>query len=327
MKETKIASLASYLPERIVPNAYFEDLYKIKRGTIVKKTGLQSRRHGEADEHPTSMGVIAARRAFASAGIEADCIDLIISAGTSRDQSIPTDAMIYAHELGVPDVQCTHIEAVCLSFLNALEIASFYIDSGKKEAVLVISSEKTSKAINYDDPSSSILLGDGAAAAVLIPGDGESRILASSFKTEALGKNIDVAHLMAGGLKNHPFDDHFKDEMTKFWVDGPLELKLALKHIPGFLKSLLVQAACGIEAFDHIIPHQVVPKMIRSILGRIGLPPDQLRIQTGYGNMAAASIPVVMAGLIESGRIMRGQRILLFGGAAGFTLGGIALVY
>ena len=327
MPETKIASLASYVPETVVENAYFETRYKLKPGTILKKTGLRSRRYAQPDEYPTSMGLLAARKAINNAELDAEAIDLLISAGTSRDQSIPPDAMIYAHKLGIPDVQCIHVEAVCLSFLNAMEIADFYISSGKKQAVLLISAEKTSKVINYDDPSSSILLGDGAAAVVLCPGEGNSKILASSFKTEALGKNIEVAHLKAGGLKNHPFDDHFRDEMTKFTVNGPLEFKLAVKYIPDFLKSLLEDAGHGIEAFDHVIPHQVVPKMIKSILGRIGLPSDQLRINSEYGNMAAASIPVVMAGLIESGRMVRGQKILLFGGAAGFSLGGVALVY
>jgi len=172
-----------------------------------------------------------------------------------------------------------------------------------------------------------MLLGDGAAAAIVVPSSGESRILATALMTEAEGKNIDVATLRGGGLKLLPSDPEFTQKDATFHVDGPLELKLALRHLPAFVERLLDRAGIGVGEFDHIIPHQVVPRMIGSIMDRLGITTDRLRLNTRYGNMGAASIPVVMADLLQQGLLKRGDKVLLIGGAAGFSLGGAVLVY
>ena len=273
------------------------------------------------------MGEKAARSALQSAKVKIEEIDMVISAGTSRDQSIPTDAMVYAHLLGMKDVQCLHMEVVCLSFLNAVEAADMYLQRGSHRCILIIASEMSSRVIDHEDRTSAILLGDGAAAAVLERGDDSSKVEASRFRTEARGKNISVATLMAGGLKLMPWDEGFELRNAKFHVNGPLELKLAVKHMPEFFRKLLDAAGCDISEIDHIIPHQVPPRMIGSILRAVGIGSERVHVRSDYGNQAAAAIPVIMSGLIDEGIIRRGQRLLLIGGAAGFSLGGVVLVY
>ncbi|MBT3276043.1 MAG: ketoacyl-ACP synthase III, partial [Spirochaetales bacterium] len=314
-----------FVPDTVVENSYFESLFNLPPGDISRKTGLESRHHADSGTAPTDIGIIAARGALEAAAITPAEIDMIISAGTSRDQSIPPDSMLYANKLSIPSVQCVHIEAVCLSFLNAMEIANLYIQDGRKQKILIISSEITSRVIDNEDPSSSFLLGDGAAAAIVTPSEDNSRIVASHFRTEALGENIGVASVEGGGIRNLPTDSHYHDKMTTFHVKGPLELKLAIKFIPAFLGELLAKADCTLDDIDHVIPHQVVPKMITSILSHLGIASDKLLINTKHGNMAAASIPVLFADAVANGIIKRGERVMLFGGAAGFSLGGIIL--
>lgn len=325
--ETRIASIRSYVPENEVPNEAFERRYGLPLGHILETTGLVARRHGTREDYPTAMGLRAAANALEAAGLRASDLDMIISAGTSRDQSIPPDAMVYANRLGTQAVQCLHIETVCLSFISALEVSDAYIRTGHKRAILVISSEQTSRTIDYNDESSSFLLGDGAAAAILVPSEGESRIELTSVRTFADGPNIDVASLRAGGLKLMPGDPEFRETDAKFHVNGPLELKLALKHMPAFLREFLKEASRTIDDYAHIIPHQVIPKMVERILAKIGTTPETLRLMPALGNMAAASMPVVLARLAEDGQLSRGQRILLIGGAAGFSLGAASIVY
>lgn len=315
------------MPERIVENSVFEDKLGLSPGEIAQRTGLLARRHADPGTAPTDLGLTAAEKAISESGLAPGDIDMIISAATSRDQSIPTDAMIYAHRLGLPGIQCLHLEVVCLSFLNALEVADMYIRNHRRRNVLIISSEVTSRVIDYDDPASSFLLADGAAAAVITESADDSRIVASHFRTEALGKNIGVASQAGGGLRNLPSDPNWDPKMATFHVNGPLELKLAIKHIPTFIKELLSIAGMSLEDVDHVIPHQVVPKMISSILSHLGLSADKLHINTEYGNMAAASIPVILSEAVESGKIKRGDTVVLFGGAAGFSLGGVVLVF
>ena len=327
MANLKIASIKAYVPPKNVANRQFEKRYQLPQGYIQKKTGLRTRRHAEKDEYPTKMGLKAAELVFSEASINPQNVDLIISAATSRDQSIPTDAMVYAHLLGIEDVQCLHVEAVCLSFINALEIADLYIQSGRRKCILIVSSEQTSRVIDYDDPSSSILLGDGAAAALIVPDDGESRLEAACIKTEALGDNINVAYMKGGGLKHMPHDPEFTRDMVGFHVNGGLELALAIRYFPKFLTALFERARCSIDDIDHIVPHQVVPRMIQKILKNLGFSKHKVHVNDSYGNQAAASIPIGFAELVDSRQVRRGERILLIGGAAGFSLGGAILLF
>ena len=339
-----LTAIASVTPNRSVENDHYEELFGFEPGSISQRTGLRSRRVAPADTSPTDLGMDAVRRLEELTGGLGE-IDMIVSAGTSRDQSIPTDAMLYAHRLELPSVQCVHVEAVCLSFLNALEVADLYIRSGKKRRVLIVSAEMPSRVANPDDPSSAFLFGDGAAAALLTPGDSATpndtrtrpprptgsttlpagRVSRVIVRTEALGGNSAVASLRAGGLKHMPSGPNYSPKDARFFVDGPLELKLARKYLPDLVRELL--AGESLETVNHIIPHQVVPKMVRSVLKRFPGAAEKLHLRDDYGNQAAASIPVVLSECLADGRIRSGHRVLLVGGAAGFSVGGALLEF
>jgi 3-oxoacyl-[acyl-carrier-protein] synthase III len=327
MRGSQIAAVGAYVPPTVLGNDEFERRFELAPGTIEAKTGLRGRRRSSETDHPTSMGLRAIERTLAAADIAANDVDMIISASSSKDQGIPTDAMIYANRLGIPGVQCLHMEAVCQSFLNALEVADLYISAGRHNVVLIVSAEQTSRVVDPDDYTTSILLGDGAAAALVTETGGPSRIEASYIVTEALGRNIDVATLRGGGLR-YMFDDpEFTREMRFFRVDGPMELRLAARLLPGVLEQLLGSAGCSLDDIDWIVPHQVLPTMVKRLLARSGVPEDKVYINADYGNQAAASIPIGLAELTASGRLERGQRVLLIGGAAGFTIGGVIVTY
>lgn len=324
---SQIATIKAYVPDTVVPNQFFEDRFNFPEGSIEARTGLRSRRRANSCEYPTEMGVKAAQMVFREAGIPAQNVDLIIAASCSRDQAIPTDAMIYANRLGIPDVQCLYVDVGCQSFVNALEIADLYIRSGKRKSILIVTSEQTSRVIDYDDPSSSIVLGDGAAAALVVPSSGPSQIEASCIKTEALGRNLEVATLKGGGLRYLPDDPDFTPDMKFFRMDGALALRLASRYLPSVVDDLLQEADCTAEDIDHIIPHQVIPRMIRSVQKKFGVNAAKVYINADYGNQAAATIPIGLAELVSNGTVRRGDRVLLIGGATGFTAGGMILIY
>lgn len=48
---------------------------------------------------------------------------------------------------------------------------------------------------------------------------------------------------------------------------------------------------------------------------------------TDYGNTAAASIPLALNCAYEQGRVKRGSKILMVGGAAGFSVGVIPIIW
>lgn len=325
--QSKIAAINAYVPSESIPNALFEEKFNLPVGSIFAKTGLSARRYSSQNEHPIDMGIKAALLTLDEAKVVPQEIDMIISASACKNQPVPTDAMSYAGALGIPAVQTCHMEVVCLSFVQALEIADLYIKSGKHQKILIISSEKCSKYLDPNDPSATIVLADGAAAALVMPNNGESCIEASCMFTIASDNNLNCAYIKGGGTKYYPLDDNFNSEWAYFYIDGGMQIKLAIKHFPVLLKELFKQANCSFCDIDYVIPHQVIPSMIRRIVQHLGFPLEKVYINDFYGNQAAASIPIGFAELIKQNKIKRGDRILLIGGAAGFSVGGTIIRY
>lgn len=324
---SRISSIKAYLPPLIVPNATIEKQFGMALGSIEELTGLRARRHATPDEHPTDMGMKAVELVLTETGLNPRELDLIISANASKDQSVPTDAMNYAHKLGLEQVQTCHLEVVCLSFIQALEMADLYIRAGKKKAVLVVSAEKCSKVLDPHNPETWIVLGDGAAAALLQPTKDPSRIETTRIFTLPAGKNIHSSFIKGGGTRYHPFDPDYVPEWGYFKIDGSLQYKLSLRQIPRLMDLLLSQTGLSLTDIDYVIPHQIIPRFISTIAAEIGFSLEKIHINPDLGNQAAASIPVALAQAVETGRVRRGSRVLLIGGAAGFTVGGAILVY
>jgi 3-oxoacyl-[acyl-carrier-protein] synthase-3 len=324
---SKISSIKAYLPPVIVSNASIETQFGLAPGSIEELTGLRARRHALPDEHPTDMGMKAIELVLAETGFNPQELDLVISANASKDQSVPTDAMNYAHKLGLEQVQTCHLEVVCLSFIQALEMADLYIRAGKKKAVLVVSAEKCSKVLDPNNPETWIVLGDGAAAALLQPTEGQSRIEATRIYTLPAGKNIHSSFIKGGGTRYHPFDPEYLPEWGYFKIDGSLQYKLSLRQIPRLANLLLSQAGLTLSDIDYVIPHQIIPRFITTIASDIGFSLEKIHINPDLGNQAAASIPVALAQAVEAEKVRRGSRVLLIGGAAGFTVGGAILQY
>ena len=322
---TRIASIKAYIPSRIVSNSEFETRFGTTAGSIDRKTGLRERRYSDPKEHPTDMGMHAIEMVLAETGCSSQEIDLIITAAASKDQPIPTDAMHYANRLGIRQVQTCHVESVCLSFIQALEIADLYIRSGRKRRILIISSEKCSKMLDPDDLDASVVLADGAAAALVEPNDGSSRIEASRIHTLASDENLEVATIKGGGTRYHPADPDFDPKWSYFYIDGVLQFRLSLRHFPALVQSLLADAGITKDELDYVIPHQIVPVVITGVARFLGFDINKVHIDNTLGNQAAASIPIAFARAIESGRVRRGNRVMLIGAAAGFSLGGVVL--
>ncbi|MDO8472727.1 MAG: ketoacyl-ACP synthase III [Dehalococcoidia bacterium] len=324
--------MKAYIPERVVTNQDLEALTGMPADVIESRTGLIERRYAAADETPTDMGVKAALQVFQEMNIPRSEIDLVISACISRDQYLPTDAMIYAHKLGLPRVRCLDINEACVSYLSALEVTNLYIKSKSVRNVLILTSEKSSSVLNYKDPGASVIFGDCAAATLITPSDdGASRIEYSYLETNALGKAIDLVEVKGGGLKHLPNDPTTTPEMNLFHMRGHEIFRLALQNMPRLVETVLKGAGLSMKDIDYIIPHQVNPRTLLAIVNRAmknsRFPADRVHMDRLLGNTAAATFPTALAQAVASSLIKRGDRVMLIGGGVGFTIAGVILTY
>ena len=325
----KIAGLGKYLPEKAVTSAELEQQFNIPPGWVERATGVQSRRYA-GRESVSEMGAAAAREALQMAGLQPSDLDAIIGASASVRQAIPCTAAFVQRELGAPDGKsaCFDINATCLGFVFALQTAAYMIAAGVYQTVLIFSSEIATFSRNPNQWESAVLFGDGAAAAVVTatpPGE-TSAIWHSRFVTYSSG--ADLTQFVGGGTLHHPNDPATTPEMNMFDMDGPAVFKKAARLVPPFLDQFSKELGWKNQDYDQVIPHQASGHGLKLLTTRFGFLPERVFIHIQErGNCIAASIPLALTEAVQSGRVRRGDKVLLFGTGAGLSIGALALTF
>lgn len=249
--------------------------------------------------------------------------DLIVNASLTPRQLIPDSSVFIQRELGFSGVPSFSVHATCLSFLVALHNVSALISAGAYRRVLIVSSEKGSVCRDFTEPESAVLIGDGAAAAVVEPAAGPSQILAYHMST--WGEGAELTELRGCGIYRHPNDAATVAEDNLFHMNGLGVYKMARRRVAVVLKQLLKQAGLRQQDIDVVVPHQASGPALTA-LQRYGFSADQVVDIIGeYGNCIAASIPMALSHALAEGRLKRGQTVLLLGTGAGLSVGGMVL--
>ncbi|MFV9506031.1 MAG: 3-oxoacyl-ACP synthase III family protein [Oscillochloridaceae bacterium umkhey_bin13] len=329
MLHVKLAGLGAYLPERVITSRELEQQYALAPGWIERATGIVERRRA-THETQVQMAGVAARRALAMAGLDLSAVDLIISASSSRQQTIPCTAAFVQRELGAPEGKsaCVDMDATCLSFLFALQSAAHLVAAGTYRTALIVTSERSGYALNHDQPESAVLFGDAAAAAVLVrtPPDESSGIVWEQFATYSSG--ADLTTILGGGTLHHPNDPTTHPLMNTFQMNGTGVFKKAARLVEPFLDQFFARTEWEREAVDLVVPHQASGHALDLLCSRYGFGEQQIfRNLATRGNCVGASIPLALTEAVTAGRIARGQRALLVGTGAGLTLGAVGLIW
>ncbi len=326
-RQVRIAGLGAYLPAEVVTSARLDLELGFPPGFIERKTGVLERRRAQHDT-TIEMAAHAARTALERSGIAVEEIDLIITAQSVGEQTIPCTAALLQRALGVQGMPCFDVNSTCLSFLTAMDVAAHGIAAGAYRSVLVVSSEKPSVGIDWRHWESSTLFGDGAAAAVLTPTPegAESAILTSRMETYSEG--ADFTTVLGGGTLHHPNQAETMPEMNLFHMDGRRVFRLASERMAPFLERLHAPLAAHERGCDMLIPHQASLFPIKQLSARFGYDESRVFINLRTrGNCVAASIPIALCEAVESGRIQRGSRVTLIGSGAGLSLAGMLLIF
>lgn len=320
----RILATAQALPARVVPTAEVAALCGVPEGVAEARTGVRERRWLSGSETALSLGAEAARRALAAAGLEAGDVDVLLNASGSQLQPIPDGAPLYARELGVRGRAAYSLHATCLSFLVALEHAALLLHTGRARHILIVSSEAGSLGLNFAQPESALLIGDGAAAVVLGRAEREDQgIEAALFETYPEG--ADHTRIPGGGSLRSPHLPDVTPGELLFDMQGLQVLRLASGILPDFLERLRPGLSRGLPGISRVIPHQASGAGLR-LMERFGWPPAQTEVTlTHLGNVIAASLPLTLHAAREAGRVGEGDSLLLAGTGAGLTAGGVIL--
>lgn len=328
-RHVRIMGTGQYLPDRIVTDEEMDLRLGTPQGWVRKMTEVTVRHFAGAHETSSYMGAKAAEAALLDAGLRFQDIDCLVCTSGTKEQALPSTAVLIQRALGqeMSGVPAFDIDATCLSFLVGLDLMSYLVEAGRYRHVLLVSSEIASAGLNWKEKESAALFGDGAAAVVIGPSDGTSRIVGSSMHTYSKGASL--SEIRGGGTRIHP-REHSEDteEDFLFHMNGQAIFRMASQLLPDFVGELLAQSDMRMADFQAVIPHQGSAMALRLMQKKLGISGGQMvNITPDHGNTIAASIPMALHEAIRQGRIIRGGRVLLLGTAAGLSLGGMTLVY
>lgn len=332
-----IDSIAHYLPG---PPVKTEDInrrifettgFELTNGLIERLTGVRARHYRGADEQCSDLAVEATRKAIDRAGVSVEDVDLLVFASCTQDLIEPATANIIQEKLGCHRAQVLDVKNACNSFLNGLDVADSHIRAGKSHCAVVTAGETLSLSIDWqirstDDLKSrlaSLTLGDAGAACVLtaVPADSERGIMATGFRS--YGEKWRLATVMAGGSM-HQFDPKHA-----FFRSESGELRsAALDLIPGVVSEVLDSVGWDPSEIEVGCGHQVTEEIVQGVRDLCGIQAGREMVTvTDCGNTAAASVPLCLSRAYDEGKLSPGTKILLVGGAAGFSVGVIPVVW
>jgi 3-oxoacyl-[acyl-carrier-protein] synthase-3 len=323
----EIIGTGFHVPERIVTNEDYEKQYGVSAEWIKKSCGIESRRMAAPHEACSHLAIPAAKKAIESAKINPEEIDLIILASISTDFSSPPCSCMVQAAIGAKNAVCFDMDCACLGFVWALQVAAQFISHNHFKNALIIASETGLRCANFKDPKTFILLGDGAGAAVLRKGDGESGIVSSYFKAD--GSQWEVATIKIAG-DMYPDTRNLPEGVTMddlyFKMEGQKIYKFAVRALADAVDQVTKIAGLDKKDVKLIIPHQANYRILESAVRRMGVKDEQIFVNVQkYGNTGGATIAIALAEAHASGKIKKGDHLVLAGFGAGLSWGAILL--
>ncbi len=323
-----IVGVGKYLPKRIVKSSEIERKLGLPKGFIHKNIGVESR-HVAKDETNTFMGEQALRKALQDAKLQISDIDFLIGASATFDYIIPNrscmikSAFEEAEELGFP---CIDMNAVCTSFISAMDYAAMLLETNEYKNIAIVSSEISSKGLNPSDAKTYGLFGDGAAAIILSKTDEETGLIKQESKTYV--KAVKYTIIEGGGNMNHTRDVPYDPALYSFKMEGRKLLSHVKPHLTEYLSLFFQKSTGSMQEVDLIIPHQASKlgfKMLTML--NQGKEDNIVNELENHGNCIAASIPLALVSSIQNGRLKEGDSCFLVGTAAGVTISGMLFRY
>lgn len=315
-----ISGVGSYVPSKVLTNEHLQKMVDTSDEWITTRTGIKERRIAGKDEFTSDMATHAALRAMRRGGVAAEQLDLIIVATITPDMPFPSTACLVQQKIGAHRAAAFDLEAACSGFIYGLEIAQQFIMSRTYNNVLVIGAEKLSTIVDWQDRNTCVLFGDGAGAAVLQNRPDSHGLLTAVMGAD--GRKSNLLFMSGGGSRCPASHDSVAARQHYLRMEGQETFKNAVKAMLTAAQEALRRCEIDISRIKCIIPHQANRRIIDAVAERLGAKPEQVFVNLHkYGNTSAASVAIALDEAVQTGRVQRGDLILLIVFGAGLTWG------
>lgn len=321
-----ITGVGMYVPEKILDNKTLEKLVDTNDEWIRTRTGIRERRILE--EGATSdLGAGAAKDLLEKHNVNPEDIDVIIVATVTPDYFFPATACLIQNKIGASRAWAFDLSAACSGFLFALQTGASLIEAGRYKKVLVIGADKMSAIVDYTDRNTCILFGDAGSAVLLEPSEDENIGIKDSI-LNVDGSGYDSLHMQAGGSARPASVETVQNKEHFIYQDGKAVFKVAVKGMADVSVEIMEKNNLKSEDISYLVPHQANLRIIDATAKRMGLEPEKVMINIDrYGNTTAATIPLCLTEYYRSGKIKKGDNLVLAAFGAGYTWGSIYLTW
>ncbi len=316
---SRILGVGGARGNRVVDNAEMCTIIDSSDEWIQQRTGISERRWVDDEQTALTLATEAARKAIERSGVATDQIDAVLVSSVSNERRFPSLSVQVASELGLDNPAATDLQAACAGFCYGVSLADSMVRTGSAHYVLVVGVEVLSKQTDFSDRSTAFLFGDGAGAVVIgpseVPGIGPA-VWGSEINTGEIIHSDEFEVAVAGGFS------------PKIHMEGNKVFRWATTYIVEKTVETLEAAGLTPEELDVFIPHQANNRITDAMLRRLKLPDDVVvsRDIKMMGNASAASVPIAMEALLESGEAKPGDNALIIGFGAGLVYAGQVVV-
>ncbi len=331
--EVAVRAISVYLPDGVLDNAELVRQFGTwTENKIYGKTGVSERRV-VGDEKVSDLAVAAGERLFEEHGIDRGSIDFLLLCTECPDYFLPATACIVQNRLGLrKDTGALDYNLGCSGFIYGLALAKGLVLGGVARRVLLITAETITRTIHPQDKSTRTLFGD-AAAATLVEASAERGIGEFVLGTDGSGAE---RLIIPAGAWARPSSPETRVETKNKWgnvrtpenlyMDGPEILKFSMEVAPGCMNDTLERNGTSLEGLRLVVLHQASHMMLVKLRELLAIPEEKFVFNIEkYGNTVSSTIPIALYDSMQSGRLAKGDSVLVMGFGVGLSWGGTVL--
>jgi 3-oxoacyl-[acyl-carrier-protein] synthase III len=321
----RIASIATFLPPKLLTNADLEKMVETTDEWILQRTGIRERHIADKGVGTSDLAYEASKKAIERAGLSPEDIDLIIVGTTTPDMPFPSTACLLQTKLGATRAWGFDLSAACSGFTYSLTTAAQIVATGASKHALVVGADVMSSIIDYTDRTTCVLFGDGAGAVVVEASD-DDNIGILDFENYVDGSGGDALCMPAGGSLRPASHESVDQRLHYVKQEGQTVFKFAVRNMEEVCRRILERNRIDPGQIDLFAAHQANRRIIQLTADKLGMPLEKVLINIDrYGNTTGGTIPLVLSDALEQGRLKRGDLVLLASVGAGFTVGAVLL--
>ena len=318
-----ITGVGGYVPEYVMTNKELETIIDTTDEWITSRTGIKERRIQKGEGLATSdMAAEAVKDLCEKRGIDPMEIDCVILATVTPDMPFPSTANILCDKIGARKAWGFDLSAACSGFLYGLVTGQKFIETGSHKKVVVVGADKMSSIMNYEDRTTCIIFGDGAAAVLLEPTDENIGVIDSVLKSDGSGREF--LNIKAGGSLKPASPETIASKEHFVYQEGRQVFKFAVTNMAEVAAEVLQRNNLKGDDIDWLVPHQANLRIIDATRSRIDLPEEKVMVNIQkYGNTTAGTIPLCL--WEWENKLKKGDNLILAAFGGGFTWGSVYL--